>query len=98
MKKVGDGRDEPGHDGNWMTRSPNSTGGEKAHLRATALARRDALGEERRAAAAEALAKRGLPVAIKAGAIVAGYSPIRSEIDPAPLMRMLAAQGAQLAL
>src|SRR6202165_6147406 len=32
------------------------------------------------------------------GAFVAGYSPIRSEIDPAPLMRKLAEQGAQLAL
>jgi 5-formyltetrahydrofolate cyclo-ligase len=30
--------------------------------------------------------------------IVSGYSPIRSEVDPAPLMRSLAAQGAQLAL
>jgi 5-formyltetrahydrofolate cyclo-ligase len=30
--------------------------------------------------------------------VVSGYSPIRSEIDPAPLMRTLAAQGAQLAL
>jgi hypothetical protein len=29
---------------------------------------------------------------------VSGYSPIRSEIDPAPLMRKLAAQGARLAL
>lgn len=70
----------------------------KGDLRTAALAKRDALGDDRRAAAAEALAKRGLPVAIKAGAVVAGYSPIRSEIDPAPLMRMLAAQGAQLAL
>ena len=32
------------------------------------------------------------------GAIVAGYSPIRSEIDPVPLMRTLAAPGARLAL
>jgi 5-formyltetrahydrofolate cyclo-ligase len=30
--------------------------------------------------------------------VVAGYSPIRSEIDPLPLMRGLAAQRAQLAL
>jgi 5-formyltetrahydrofolate cyclo-ligase len=81
-----------------MTRPPNSTGGEKANLRAAALARRDALNDERRAAAAEAIAKRGLPIAIKPGAVVAGYSPIRSEIDPVPLMRMLAAQGARLAL
>jgi 5-formyltetrahydrofolate cyclo-ligase len=32
------------------------------------------------------------------GAIVSGYWPIRSEIDPMPLMRRLAAQGARLAL
>ena len=30
--------------------------------------------------------------------VVSGYSPIRSEIDPAPLMRKLAEQGAKLAL
>ncbi len=70
----------------------------KGDLRIAALARRDALSDERRAAAAEALAKRGMPLAIKPGAVVAGYSPIRSEIDPAPLMRTLAAQGVQLAL
>ena len=29
---------------------------------------------------------------------MSGYSPIRSEIDPVPLMRKLAAQGARLAL
>jgi 5-formyltetrahydrofolate cyclo-ligase len=39
-----------------------------------------------------------MPVDIKRGAVVAGYSPIRSEIDPVPLMRTLAAQGARLAL
>src|SRR3954462_959619 len=70
----------------------------KGDLRIAALARRDALSDQQRATASEALAKRGLPLAIKPGAVVAGYSPIRSEIDPAPLMRMLAAHGAQLAL
>src|ERR1700704_2491436 len=70
----------------------------KGDLRIAALARRDALSDEARAAAAEAVAKRGMPLAIKPGAIVAGYSPIRSEIDSVPLMRTLAAHGAQLAL
>ena len=70
----------------------------KADLRAAALATRDALSSGHRAAAAQAIAGRGLPFAITPGAVVAGYSPIRSEIDPAPLMRKLAAQGAQLAL
>ena len=70
----------------------------KGDLRIAALARRDALSDEHRAAAAQAIAKRGLPIDIKPGAIVAGYSPIRGEIDPVPLMKNLAAQGAQLAL
>jgi 5-formyltetrahydrofolate cyclo-ligase len=70
----------------------------KGDLRIAALARRDALSDEQRTAASEAIAKRGLPIGIKPGTIVAGYSPIRSELDPAPLMKNLAAQGVQLAL
>jgi len=70
----------------------------KATLRAAALAARDALGETKRAAAARAIARRGLPVEIAPGAVVAGYSPIRSELDPTPLMQALAGQGARLAL
>jgi 5-formyltetrahydrofolate cyclo-ligase len=70
----------------------------KADLRAAALASRDALSGEQRAVAAEAIARRGLPFEITPGAVVSGYSPIRSEIDPAPLMRTLAASGARLAL
>src|ERR1700677_2629847 len=70
--------------------------GEKATLRATALAARDALSIEHRAAAALAIAARGLPFAIAPGTIVSGYSPIRSEIDPVPLMRVLAGAGARV--
>jgi 5-formyltetrahydrofolate cyclo-ligase len=70
----------------------------KGDLRTAALARRDALDVGHRAAAAQAIATRGLPVAVKPGTVVAGYSPIRSEIDPVLLMRTLAAQGARLAL
>jgi 5-formyltetrahydrofolate cyclo-ligase len=70
----------------------------KADLRAAALASRDALSGEQRTAAAEAMATRGLPFEVMPGAVVSGYSPIRSEIDPAPLMRALAARGARLAL
>ena len=65
----------------------------KAELRAAALAKRDALSDEQRAAAAQALAKRGLPFEITPGMIVSGYSPIRNEIDPVPLMRKLAGAG-----
>jgi 5-formyltetrahydrofolate cyclo-ligase len=70
----------------------------KGDLRTAALARRDGLSDKQRAAAAEAVAARGLPVEIKPGTVVAGYSPIRNEIDPAPLMQSLAAKGARLAL
>jgi 5-formyltetrahydrofolate cyclo-ligase len=70
----------------------------KSSLRTAALAARDALSDAQRAAAGEALARRGLPFEIKSGAVVAGYSPIRGEIDPAPLMRKLAGEGARLAL
>ena len=70
----------------------------KAELRAKALAKRDALSEKKRASAAAKLAKRGLPFKLMPGTIVSGYSPIRSEIDPVPLMRKLADEGARLAL
>jgi 5-formyltetrahydrofolate cyclo-ligase len=70
----------------------------KADLRAAALAKRDALSDEQRADAAQGLARRKLPFEISPGMIVSGYSPIRSEIDPVPLMRKLAEAGAKLAL
>jgi 5-formyltetrahydrofolate cyclo-ligase len=81
-----------------MSSPPASPGTQKATLRATALAARDALSAEERTAAALAVAARGLPFAIVPGSIVSGYSPIRSEIDPVPLMRALAGLGARLAL
>jgi 5-formyltetrahydrofolate cyclo-ligase len=70
----------------------------KEKLRAAALARRDALSADQRNAASEALAARALPIVLVPDAIVAGYAPIRSEIDPSPLMHALATLGAQLAL
>jgi 5-formyltetrahydrofolate cyclo-ligase len=70
----------------------------KQQLRAAALAARDALSDEQRVSAADAIAARGLPFAPAQGVVVAGYSPIRSEIDPLPLMRKLASLGARLAL
>jgi 5-formyltetrahydrofolate cyclo-ligase len=81
-----------------MSTPPASLQPQKLILRAAALARRDALSSAQRDAAAQAVAQRGLPFEIARGVVVAGYSPIRSEIDPTPLMRRLAAQGAQLAL
>jgi len=70
----------------------------KATLRREAMARRDALPAETRGAAAEAIASRLFPLPIKPGTIVSGFMPLKSEINPLPLMRKLAEQGARLAL
>jgi 5-formyltetrahydrofolate cyclo-ligase len=70
----------------------------KAELRETALKRRDALPPDMRAAAAEAVATQRFPIRFDPGAIISAYSPLRSEINPVPLMRKLAQQGARLAL
>jgi 5-formyltetrahydrofolate cyclo-ligase len=70
----------------------------KVKLRAEALARRDALPAATRAAAAETVATRLFPVHIQRGMIVSGFSPMKSEINPVPLMRKLADAGARLAL
>ena len=70
----------------------------KDAIRAVTLAARDALSREQRTDAAEAVAARGLPFAVAPDTVVAGYAPIRSEFDPMPLLRRLAAAGARLAL
>jgi 5-formyltetrahydrofolate cyclo-ligase len=77
---------------------PAASISDKASLRAAALASRDALTSEHCAKAAQAIALRGLPIEMPPGAVVSGYAPIRSELDPAPLMRELAALGVRLAL
>ena len=69
----------------------------KTELRATAQSRRDALPAEERKRAAEAIAARAFPVAITPGVVVSGFMPLKSEINPLPLMRRLAEQGARLA-
>jgi 5-formyltetrahydrofolate cyclo-ligase len=71
---------------------------QKAELRREGLARRDALPAEIRKAAAEAIAARAFPLAIASGMIVSGFMPLKSEINPLPLMRKLADAGARLAL
>jgi 5-formyltetrahydrofolate cyclo-ligase len=70
----------------------------KSQQRAAALARRDALPVADRRAASQKIALRRFPVPFGEGTVIAGYSPIRSECDPTPLLRSLAAKGAQLAL
>ena len=70
----------------------------KATLRREALARRDALPADIRAAAAQAIAARPFPTALARGSVVSGFMPLKSEINPLPLMRTLADAGAKLAL
>jgi 5-formyltetrahydrofolate cyclo-ligase len=70
----------------------------KAELRKTALARREALPADERQAAAAAVAARPFPLPVAPGAIVSGFFPLKSEINPLLLMRKLADAGARLAL
>jgi len=70
----------------------------KAELRKTVFARRDAMPAAERQAAAEAIAARPFPLPIRPGMIVSGFSPIRTEINPLPLLHKLADAGAKLAL
>ena len=70
----------------------------KAELRQVYLAKRDAIPAEARAAAAEAIAARPFPYKINPGTVVSTYSPMRTELNPVPLMRKLADAGATLAL
>jgi 5-formyltetrahydrofolate cyclo-ligase len=78
--------------------APDPIAAAKAEIRRDYIARREALPVSERVAAAETIAARGLPVKVPAGAIVSGYSPLKSEISPVPLMRKLADAGAKLAL
>jgi 5-formyltetrahydrofolate cyclo-ligase len=78
--------------------SATSISDQKAVLRADSLAKRDAMPAEARAAGAQAIAARPFPVAVAPGAIVSGFMPLKSEINPLPLMRALAEAGAGLAL
>jgi 5-formyltetrahydrofolate cyclo-ligase len=70
----------------------------KATIRQEATALRDALPAEARKAAAEAIAARKFPLAITLDTIVSGFMPLKSEINPLPLLQKLAKAGARLAL
>ena len=91
-----DARHEVGHDGGMS--EPSVIVDEKAVLRRDAAARRDALPADVRKAAAEAIAACAFPLPISRGTIVSGFMPLKSEINPLPLMKTLAEAGAQLAL
>jgi 5-formyltetrahydrofolate cyclo-ligase len=72
---------------------------DKDAIRRDILGRRDALDEGDRARMSAALAAHPLPFRheIREGP-VSGFWPIRSEIDPRPLMHALSAHGARLCL
>lgn len=72
---------------------------DKARLRGEALARRDALDPEARKAGARTVAETvfGIP-ALAESDLVGGFWPIRSEIDPRPLIEKLFARGQRVAL
>ena len=70
----------------------------KAIMRRELTARRDALPAAERQRAADVIAARPFPIAVPPGAIVSGFMPLKSEINPLPLLRKLATAGAKLAL
>lgn len=70
----------------------------KQLLRKAALARRDALPLELRIEYAWLMAGFAAGIAFDPGTIISGFLPIRSEIDPRPLMAELRKKGAKLCL
>ena len=78
--------------------NPDPVSKEKDLLREQALARRDALPAAERQASAEFIAARAFPIDVPRGAVVSGFMPMKSEINPLPLLKRLAAGGATLAL
>jgi len=80
-----------------MPDTPSSA--DKARLRAEVLARRDALHPEARKAGAVTVAETviGIPALAEAD-LVGGFWPIRSEIDPRPLLEKLFVRGQRVAL
>jgi 5-formyltetrahydrofolate cyclo-ligase len=84
--------------GQSLISTPEKIEDAKAELRRQALARRDAMPAQSRQHAAEAIAARAFPLVIAPGTIVSGFMPLKSEINPLPLMRKLADAGASLAL
>jgi 5-formyltetrahydrofolate cyclo-ligase len=83
---------------NSVTEVTSANSNQKADLRTAALARRDALPATERQQGAETVASRAFPLAVGPGMTVSGFMPMRTEINPLPLMRKIAAAGAQLAL
>lgn len=74
-----------------------SAAAQKAALRRQALSRRDSLDPVERIEMSLAAADRGEPAfEFDPGTAISGFLPIRTEIDPRPLMDRLRARGARL--
>ena len=79
--------------------APHSTSSDKAALRGDALARRDALDPDARRAGSLVIAEHVLAVdGLADAALVGAFWPIRSEVDPRPLIERLFARGQRVAL
>jgi len=71
----------------------------KAGLRAAALVRRDGLDTAFRQRASDTIAEKALPLVLaQRPRVISAYWPIRSEVDPRPILERAAAQGIALAL
>ena len=70
----------------------------KKSLRDGALARRDALDPAWRVEASLGMAAAAAMIEVSPGMVVSGFWPMRSEVDPRPLMAALAEKGARLCL
>lgn len=82
-----------------MTAAEENQDGGKQALRRMILVRRDGLDPRYRYEASLAAARKGeAAIAAPQGAMIAGYWPIRSEIDPRPLLSALRGKGARLCL
>ena len=71
---------------------------QKADIRAKTLDKRDGLTIEMRMQTAQIIADAAPQITVTPNMVISGFWPIRSEIDPRPLMMALRAKGAQLCL
>lgn len=81
-----------------QTRAETEMAARKAAVRKLALDRRSALAVADRIEASLALCDKVDALQLQPGAIVAGFWPIRDEIDPRPLMHALGQRGHALCL
>lgn len=81
-----------------MTASPSSAAEAKALLRKNALAQRAAMDPIQRVEASLTLSELVDGLNLPQDAVVAGFWPIREEIDPRPLLDRLRARGHRLCL